>query len=242
MWWWAPSEVISSQRMSHHKNSEAGRERLETLMRQLSLGSVIQGLFVMMIHCMLHAAFLLLNWPKVDNPYSVTFLNHTPTFEWPWSRRWYMLQRDWTMCSKHDTCSKLESRYTYTLNSVTSRTFVTIKVHVILRRSVVLTRMCDERASVYVACGIMESHKVTVACDDDNVMCVSVWVEFFGGFYFLCQNPWYLGGKRVNEEWDLNWEHDSASSMRSRDIRERMALRRLMLRSLECVWETCVTM
>jgi hypothetical protein len=52
-------------------------------------------------------------------PYSVTFLNHTPTFHSSGPEK--MLKRDWTRCSKHDTCSNLESRYKYNLNSVTSR-------------------------------------------------------------------------------------------------------------------------
>ena len=35
-------------------------------------------------------------------------------------------------------------------------------------------------------------------------MHVTVWFAFFGGS-FQCQNPWFMGGKRDNEGWDLNW-------------------------------------
>ena len=37
-------------------------------------------------------------------------------------------------------------------------------------------------------------------------MRVSVPFEFFGGL-FQCQNPWYMGRKHGNKEWDFNWEH-----------------------------------
>ena len=37
-------------------------------------------------------------------------------------------------------------------------------------------------------------------------MRVSVWFDFFDGL-LQCQNTWYMGGKRDNEEWDLSWEH-----------------------------------
>ena len=42
--------------------------------------------------------------------------------------------------------------------------------------------------------------------NDNNVMRVSVWFHFFDGL-LQWQNPWYMGGKRDNEEWHLNWEH-----------------------------------
>ena len=43
-------------------------------------------------------------------------------------------------------------------------------------------------------------------CNDDNMMCASVWFEFFVGL-LQCQNPWYMGGECDNKDWDLNREH-----------------------------------
>ena len=37
-------------------------------------------------------------------------------------------------------------------------------------------------------------------------MHANVWFEFVGGLLW-CQNLRYMGGKRDNKEWGLNWEH-----------------------------------
>ena len=57
--------------------------------------------------------------------------------------------------------------------------------------------MCDEK-SISVACGITEWYKVNIAIydnkyNDNNVMCASMWYEFFGSLVQR-QNPWYMEG------------------------------------------------
>ena len=57
-----------------------------------------------------------------------------------------------------------------------------------------------------------------------------VW---FLWWFILVSEPVIYGEKRDNKEWDLNWEHPRVS----RDIREGVALRRLILWRLEGISE-----
>ena len=41
---------------------------------------------------------------------------------------------------------------------------------------------------------------------DDNMMHTSRWFGLFFGL-FQCPNPWHMGGKCDNKEWDSNYEH-----------------------------------
>jgi hypothetical protein len=53
-------------------------------------------------------------------------------------------------------------------------------------------------------------------------MRVTVWFKFFGSLLW-CPNPWYMGGKRDNKEWDFNWEHSFPRILeyeRKSDIKE----------------------
>ena len=69
-------------------------------------------------------------------------------------------------------------------------------VNVILRRDVVVTWIRENRESMNVwHYGITKSQH----CNNDNIMCVSLWFEFFGWLPY-CQNPWCKGGKCDNKE------------------------------------------
>ena len=54
---------------------------------------------------------------------------------------------------------------------------------------------------LHVTIGMTQSQHCSndVNVNDDNVMCASVWFEFFGNI-FLFENLSYLGGKRDNKE------------------------------------------
>jgi len=62
---------------------------------------------------------------KVDTAYWVPFLIKTPIFEWLPQRQ--VMKRDWTVCSKYDKHSRLNSQHHWSGGGEEGGTYMTIE-------------------------------------------------------------------------------------------------------------------